>query len=217
MSDLRAVVIGGAGFIGSHLVDALLPDVGRVTVVDNFSTGRPQNLVHVQESVELIQADIAEPGPWQDAIRRADWVFHLGALADIVPSIQQPNAYFRSNVDGTFNVLEAVRGGAPKKVVYAASSSCYGIPDAYPTPETAEIRPQYPYALTKRLGEELVVHWAQVYGLPTVSLRLFNVYGPRSRTSGTYGAVFGVFLAQKLAGNHSPSSATVSKLVTSPL
>ena len=90
--------------------------------------------------------------------------------------------------------------GKNPRVVYAASSSCYGIPDLYPTPETAEIRPQYPYALTKNLGEQLVLHWAQVYKLPTVSLRFFNVYGPRSRTSGTYGAVFGVFLAQKLAG-----------------
>jgi UDP-glucose 4-epimerase len=84
-------------------------------------------------------------------------------------------------------------------VVYLASSSCYGIPDKYPTKETAEIRPQYPYALTKYLGEKLVMHWSQVYDIPAVSLRLFNVYGPRARTSGTYGAVFGVFLAQKLA------------------
>jgi UDP-glucose 4-epimerase len=200
MSTVRAVVIGGAGFIGSHLVDALLSDVGRVAVIDNFSTGRPQNLAHTRNSVEFIEADIAEPGSWQDVLGRADWVFHLGALADIVPSIQQPSAYYRTNVDGTFNVLEAVRGGSAKKLVYAASASCYGIPDVFPTPETAEIRPQYPYALTKRLGEELVLHWGLVYDLPVVSLRLFNVYGPRSRTSGTYGAVFGVFLAQKLAG-----------------
>jgi UDP-glucose 4-epimerase len=197
---VRAVVTGGAGFIGSHLIDALLPLVDSIAVIDNLSTGRLQNLSHVGSDVEIIQADIAEPGSWQDVVGRADWVFHLGALADIVPSIQQPSAYYRTNVDGTFNVLEAVRGGSPKKLVYAASSSCYGIPDVYPTPETAEIRPQYPYALTKRLGEELVLHWGQVYGLPVVSLRLFNVYGPRSRTSGTYGAVFGVFLAQKLAG-----------------
>ena len=108
--------------------------------------------------------------------------------------------YFRANVDGTANVLEAAKYAKVKRFIYAASSSCYGIPDAYPTLETAEIRPQYPYALTKRLGEELVMHWAQVYDLPAMALRLFNVYGPRSRTSGTYGAVFGVFLAQRLAG-----------------
>ncbi|MEG0806586.1 MAG: GDP-mannose 4,6-dehydratase, partial [Lachnospiraceae bacterium] len=114
--------------------------------------------------------------------------------------IQKPEAYYTSNVDGTFCVLECARKANIKKFVYSASSSCYGIPDEYPTKETAEIRPQYPYALTKRLGEETVLHWGQVYDLPVVTLRLFNVYGTRSRTSGTYGAVFGVFLAQKLAG-----------------
>jgi len=195
-----ALVTGGAGFIGSHLVDALLAENISVRVVDNFSTGRPENLAHVSGKVEVIEADISKSGSWQKSFQGADWVFHLGALADIVPSIQRPEDYFLANVNGTFNVLEAAKHAGVKRFVYAASSSCYGIPDSYPTAETAEIRPQYPYALTKRLGEELVMHWAQVYQLPAVALRLFNVYGPRSRTSGTYGAVFGVFLAQKLAG-----------------
>src|SRR5205814_2657722 len=124
----------------------------------------------------------------------------IAALADIVPSIQNPAAYHKSNVDGTLSVLEASRKHGVKRFVYAASSSCYGIPDVYPTPETAPIRPQYPYALTKNLGEQMAMHWGQVYKLPVVSVRFFNVYGPRSRTSGTYGAVFGVFLAQKLKG-----------------
>ena len=195
-----ALVTGGAGFIGSHLADALLAENISVRVVDNYSTGRPENLAHVSGKVELIEADIDKSGSWQKSFQGADWVFHLGALADIVPSIQRPEDYFLANVNGTFNVLEAAKHAGVKRFVYAASSSCYGIPDSYPTAETAEIRPQYPYALTKRLGEELVMHWAQVYQLPAVALRLFNVYGPRSRTSGTYGAVFGVFLAQKLAG-----------------
>ena len=134
------------------------------------------------------------------AFEGAEWVFHLAALADIVPSIQQPVEYFQANVDGTFNVIEAARQAGVRRFIYAASSSCYGIPDVYPTPEDAPKSPQYPYAATKMIGEELVMHWAQVYGLPALSLRMFNVYGPRSRTSGTYGAVFGVFLAQKLAG-----------------
>jgi UDP-glucose 4-epimerase len=194
-----ALVTGGAGFIGSHLIDALLAENISVRVVDNYSTGRPENLAHVSGKVEVIEADIAKSGGWQKSFQGADWVFHLGALADIVPSIQRPEDYFLANVNGTFNVLEAAKHAGVKRFVYAASSSCYGIPDSYPTAETAEIRPQYPYALTKRLGEELVMHWAQVYQLPAVALRLFNVYGPRSRTSGTYGAVFGVFLAQKLA------------------
>ena len=195
-----ALVTGGAGFIGSHLVDALLAEDISVRVVDNYSTGRPENLAHVSGKVEIIEANISKSGSWQKSIQGADWVFHLGALADIVPSIQRPEDYFLANVNGTFNVLEAARNAGVKRFIYAASSSCYGIPKSYPTAETAEISPQYPYALTKRLGEELVMHWAQLYNLPAIALRLFNVYGPRSRTSGTYGAVFGVFLAQKLAG-----------------
>ena len=194
-----AIVTGGAGFIGSHLVDALLAEDISVRVIDNYSTGRPENLAHVAGQVELVEADFAKPGSWQNLFQDTDWVFHLGALADIVPSIQRPTDYFQANVDGTFNVLEAAKNAGVKRFVYAASSSCYGIPEKYPTSEAAEISPQYPYALTKRLGEELVMHWAQLYNLPAIALRLFNVYGPRSRTSGTYGAVLGVFLAQKLA------------------
>lgn len=194
-----AIVTGGAGFIGSHLVDALLAENISVRVIDNYSTGRPENLAHVTGQVELVEADFAKSGSWQKLFQDTDWVFHLGALADIVPSIQRPADYFQANVDGTFNVLEAAKNAGVKRFVYAASSSCYGIPDNYPTSEDADISPQYPYALTKRLGEELVMHWAQLYNLPAIALRLFNVYGPRSRTSGTYGAVLGVFLAQKLA------------------
>ena len=197
---MKAIVTGGAGFIGSHLVDSLLKENFEVTVLDNFSTGRLENLEHVLEQIELVECDLGVQGDWIQNFTNADWVIHLASLADIVPSIQQPEEYYRSNVDGTFNVLQAAKTAGVKRFVYAASSSCYGIPDNYPTPEHADIRPQYPYALTKRMGEEMVLHWAQVYSFPAVSLRFFNVYGPRSRTSGTYGAVIGVFLAQKLAG-----------------
>ena len=194
------MVTGGAGFIGSHLVNELLEEGHNVIVLDNFSTGRTQNLNHVADKIQLVECDISRTGTWQDLFINVDWIFHLAALADIVPSIENPDNYYQSNVNATFNVLEACRKHDIKKIIYSASSSCYGIPDEYPTSETAEIRPQYPYALTKYLGEQLVLHWCQVYNLPAVSLRFFNVYGPRSRTSGTYGAVFGVFLAQKLAG-----------------
>ena len=196
------LVTGGAGFIGSHLVDRLLRDGHEVRVVDNFSTGRPLNLAHVKDHPKLtvVEADIAEPQAIAASFKGVEWVFHMAALADIVPSIQQPMAYHRSNVDGTISVLECARHAGVKRFMYTASSSCYGIPDLVPTPETAEARPQYPYALTKYVGEQYAMHWAQVYKLPIVSLRLFNVYGPRSRTSGTYGAVFGVFLAQHLHG-----------------
>jgi UDP-glucose 4-epimerase len=199
---MKTLVTGGAGFIGSHLVDRLLKDGHEVVALDNFSTGRPQNLAHQKNHsyLQLVEADITNRDQIAPFFEGIDWVFHLAALADIVPSIQHPDRYYWSNVVGTFTVLEAARSVGVKKFLYTASSSCYGIPDSYPTPETAEIRPQYPYALTKNLGEQTVLHWGRIYQLPIVSLRLFNVYGPRSRTSGTYGAVFGVFLAQKLAG-----------------
>lgn len=200
---MKCLVTGGAGFIGSHLVDRLLEDGREVIVLDNFSTGRLQNLGHpVGQRSGLIvhKRDVANLESIQPLFEGVDWVFHLAALADIVPSIVRPLEYHRSNVDGTVAVLEASRQTGVKRFIYAASSSCYGIPDAYPTPETAPIRPQYPYALTKYLGEECALHWGKIYKLPVLSLRFFNVYGPRSRTSGTYGAVFGVFLAQKLGG-----------------
>jgi UDP-glucose 4-epimerase len=197
---MRALVTGGAGFIGSHLVDRLLNDGHEVVILDNFSTGRLENLSHHKGKINLSinSVDVSKFKEINDYFNQVDWVFHLAALADIVPSIRYPYEYHRSNVDGTVSVLEAARQAQVKRFVYAASSSCYGIPDCYPTPEGAEIRPQYPYALTKYIGEQYVLHWGKVYKLPVVSLRLFNVYGPQSRTSGTYGAVFGVFLAQKL-------------------
>jgi len=199
-SGQNVVVTGGAGFIGSHLTERLLKGGANVTVIDNCSTGRLENLESFDDvdNLTIIEADIScdQISPYFEG---QQWVFHLAALADIVPSIQMPTEYFQANVVGTQRVLEAARAHGVARFLYAASSSCYGIPDTYPTPETAKIQPQYPYALTKYLGEELVLHWHQVYQLPAISLRLFNVYGPRSRTSGTYGAVFGVFLAQKLS------------------
>ena len=196
------LVTGGAGFIGSHLVDRLLAEGRRVRVVDSMEVGKPRNLVQHAGSdrLDVRVGDVADPAVMAAAMQGVERVFHLAAMADIVPSIQNPESYFRANVVGTFVTLQAARAAAIRRFVYVASSSCYGIPDTYPTPETAEIRPQYPYALTKWLGECEVMHWAQVYGLPAISLRFFNIYGPRARTSGTYGAVFGVFLAQLLAG-----------------
>ena len=196
---MKIIVTGGAGFIGSHLVDLLIENKHEVIVLDNFSTGRSANLDHIKDKIQIIECELSINGDWVKYFKDVDWVFHLAALADIVPSIQKPEAYFNANVNGTFNVIQACKHANIKRVVYAASSSCYGIPDYFPTAETSAIKPQYPYALTKRIGEEIVMHWAQVYQLPAISCRFFNVYGTRSRTSGTYGAVFGVFLAQKLA------------------
>ena len=199
---MKAIVTGGCGFIGSHITDRLLAEGFSVTVIDNLSTGRLLNLVHHKDNPELdIRiADLADYDKILPMFEGVDWVFHLAALADIVPSIERPLEYHRANVDGTINVLECCRKWNVKRIIYAASSSCYGIPDVSPTPETAEIRPQYPYAVTKYLGEKYLMYWNAIYGLPVTAMRFFNVYGPRSRTSGTYGAVFGVFLAQKLNG-----------------
>lgn len=198
----RAIVTGGAGFIGSHLVDLLVRDGMQVRVIDDLATGRLENLAHHEgdPAVEFHRRDVADAEAIAPLFEGCEWVFHLAGLADIVPSIEQPLRYHRANVGGTVAVLEAARRANASRFVYAASSSCYGLPDHFPTGETDPVRPQYPYALTKWLGEECVMHWARVYRLPAVSLRLFNVYGPRSRTTGAYGAVFGVFLAQKLAG-----------------
>ncbi|MFN8308926.1 MAG: SDR family oxidoreductase [Chitinophagales bacterium] len=199
---MRAIVTGGCGFIGSHITERLLNENYEVVVIDNMSTGRRKNLDHLaaHPKLQIVEADINDVETTYPFYEGKDVVFHIAALADIVPSIEMPQQYFRANVDGTFAVLECVRRAQVKRLIYAASSSCYGLPDQFPTPENAPIRSQYPYALTKNLGEQLCMHWHQVYGINATAMRFFNVYGTRSRTSGTYGAVFGVFLAQKLKG-----------------
>jgi UDP-glucose 4-epimerase len=197
---MRSLVTGGCGFIGSHLSEKLLQMGHEVVIVDNLSCGRLENIQSFSDHPNLVvvNENIVERESIAPSFDGVDWVFHLAGIADIVPSIEQPDAYFQNNVVGTLNILQCAKEASVKKIVYAASSSSYGIPDQYPTPENSPIQPQYPYALTKYMGEELTMHWSQVYGLPAISLRLFNVYGPRSRTTGAYGAVFGVFLAQKL-------------------
>ena len=160
------LVTGGAGFIGSHLVDRLLAEGRCVRVVDNFVVGRRSNLdQHAgHPALKLIECDIADKVAVFDACAGVQRIFHLAARADVVPSIQEPEAYFRTNVDGTFALLEAARAYGVERVVYVASSSCYGIPDAFPTPETSPADVRYPYALTKYIGEQLAIHWAKTYG-----------------------------------------------------
>lgn len=200
---MKVVVTGGAGFIGSHTVGRLLKDGHTVVAIDNFSTGREKNILSYKNNPQftLVKADINETVKIAPIFHDTDWVIHYAALADIVPSIEKPLSYHHSNVNGTINVLELSRAAKVKRLIYAASSSCYGIPDIYPTPETAPTHPMYPYALTKFMGEQYTLAWGQFYKLPVISLRFFNVYGPRSRTTGAYGAVFGVFLTQKLHGH----------------
>jgi len=197
---VKTIVTGGAGFIGSHMVDLLVNNGHTVTVLDNLANGRLDNIAHHKGKVNFVNVDIGDYTQNLDEyFKDVDYIFHYASLADIVPSINNPLKYHKANVDGTINVLEAARKSEKlKKFVYAASSSCYGIPDAYPTPETSPILPEYPYAHTKTVGEQYTLHWGNIYNMPVVSMRFFNVYGIRHRTSGTYGAVFGVFLAQLL-------------------
>ncbi len=196
-----AVVTGGAGFIGSHMVDLLLDRGFSVRVIDNLVGGRERNLEHHGDNANLAceWRDIRGIAGDDSLFREARYVIHFAGIGDIVPSIEQPVEYMEVNVQGTVKVLEAARAAGVEKLVYAASSSCYGMAET-PTAEDHPIRPQYPYALSKNMGEQACFHWRGVYGLAVNSIRIFNAYGTRSRTSGAYGAVFGVFLKQKLEG-----------------
>ncbi|WP_020592363.1 NAD-dependent epimerase/dehydratase family protein [Kiloniella laminariae] len=197
-----SVVTGGAGFIGSHMVDLLVSEGHIVRVIDNLSGGRIENLVQHTGSSQLIveEKDIIDLDANDRLFSEVDNVFHFAGIGDIVPSIETPVDYMNINVQGTVKVLEAARNARIKRFVYAASSSCYGLANT-PTSETAAIELQYPYALSKYLGELAAFHWQKVYGLSVNSVCIFNAYGTRSRTTGAYGAVFGVFLRQKLAGH----------------
>ena len=201
MNSPIAIVTGGAGFIGSHMVDVLLDSDFEVRVIDNLSGGHERNLAHRASDPRLRfeNADICNLKSDNSLFKGAKFVFHFAGIGDIVPSIEHPITYMQTNVQGTVRVLEASRSARIEKFVYAASSSCYGLATT-PTREDHPIAPQYPYALSKYQGEQAVFHWHQVYGLPVNSIRIFNAYGTRVRTTGAYGAVFGVFFKQKLAG-----------------
>jgi len=200
---MKTLVTGGLGFIGSHLVELLIKEGHSVIVIDNLSTGRMQNVDSCikNKRLKIVKADIANHKDIDKYFRGCDWVFHLAGMADIVPSIENPLKYHNVNVGGTINVLISSISHNVKRFIYAASSSCYGLAKKAkntPTNEEDVIQLCHPYALTKYIGEEYALELGQIYKLPVISLRLFNVYGLRSRTSGAYGAVMGVFLKQKL-------------------
>jgi UDP-glucose 4-epimerase len=201
MSRPIAVVTGGAGFIGSHMVDLLIGRGYEVRVIDNLVGGRELNLAHHRNNpaVSLEIADIRGFAPGAALFSGAELVFHFAGIGDIVPSIDRPAEYMSVNVQGTVAVLECARHAGVRKLVYAASSSCYGLASV-PTREDHPIDPKYPYALSKYFGEQSAFHWHNVYRLGVNAVRIFNAYGTRSRTTGAYGAVFGVFLRQKIAG-----------------
>jgi UDP-glucose 4-epimerase len=196
-----AIVTGGAGFIGSHMVDNLLDHGYRVRTIDNLVSGRESNIAHLSGNPDFSfeRGDIRNLQPGHKLFAQARYVLHFAGIGDIVPSIEHPLEYMSANVQGTAHVLECARHAKVQKLVYAASSSCYGLAST-PTREDHPTAPRYPYALSKYLGEQACFHWRKVYGLPVNSIRIFNAYGTRVRTTGAYGAVFGVFFKQKLEG-----------------
>ena len=198
MQKLKSIVTGGAGFIGSNLVDRLVENGHKVIVIDNFVSGKKSNLSHQsKKNVKIVKLDISNNKKLGKYFKGVNYVFHLAGLAEIIPSIKNPRKYFINNTLGTLNVLEAAKKVKIKKFIYAASSSCYGIPKKIPTKETEKIDTKHPYAFSKFLGEETVIKYANLFKMPNISCRFFNVYGPRLNTNGQYGAVFSNFLIKK--------------------
>lgn len=194
---MKILVTGGAGFIGSHLVDALIEKGHSVVVLDNLSTGKKSQ---VNKKAKFVKVDIRDLKKIKPYFRGVDWVFHCAARARIQPSIINPAPTLDHNVMGTLNALLASRDAKVKRVIYSASSSSYGDQPVLPLQE--EMRPNFknPYSISKYVGEELCCLFSKLYGLETVSLRYFNVYGPRQMTSGAYATVIGIFLKQAQAG-----------------
>ena len=196
MKFKNSIITGGAGFVGSNLVDRLVSIGHKVIVLDNFVSGKKSNLSHHRKKdVKIIKVDISDKN-LDKYFKKADYIFHLAALAQIIPSFKDPNKYFKNNVIGTLNVLKSAKKVKIKKLIYAASSSCYGAPKKFPTSEKDKIDLKHPYAATKFIGEELVMRYASKFKMPNISFRFFNVYGPRLNVSGQYSAVIGNFLSQ---------------------
>ena len=205
MSSKKKIVLitGGAGFIGSHTVDFFLKKKFEVRSLDNFSGGNLKNIEHLKKNklFKLEKGDLLRLDKFKKFIKECQYVVHFAGVGDIVPSIENPKKYFENNVQGTVNLLNSLDISKIRKFVYAASSSCYGKAKT-PTNENHKINPLYPYALSKFMGEQICFHWNEVYNLPVNSIRIFNAYGPRVRTTGAYGAVFGVFFKQKLSNKN---------------
>jgi UDP-glucose 4-epimerase len=196
----RVLITGGAGFIGSHTVDNFLKKGFNVRVIDNLVGGNLKNIEHLKnnKNFQFEKQDILKLDKVRKFISECEYVVHFAGIGDIVPSIKYPKKYFENNVLGTVKLLDILNPKKIKKFVYAASSSCYGKANT-PTDENHFISPLYPYALSKYQGEQIALHWHKVYKFPINSIRIFNAYGTRSRTTGAYGAVFGVFLKQLIA------------------
>ena len=193
----KSIITGGAGFIGSNLTDHLVRIGHKVIVLDNFVSGKKSNLSHHRkQDVKIIKIDISKSKKLDKYFKGVHYVFHFAALTQIIPSVKNPKKYFKNNVIGTLRVVEAAKKAKIKKFVYAASSSCYGTPKKLPTSEKDKIDLKNPYAATKFIGEEIIMKYASMFKMPNISLRFFNVYGPRLNISGQYSAVIGNFLLQ---------------------
>lgn len=195
-----ALVTGGAGFIGSHLVDRLVRDGWRVRVLDDFSTGRDANLEGALAAVQLVRGDLLDPPTLERAVAGVEVVFHQAAVPSVPRSVAEPLRTHEVNATGTLRVLEAARRAGVRRVVYAASSSAYGDTPELPKVETMPPRPRSPYALQKWAGEAYCALYAELYGLETVSLRYFNVFGPRQDPGSEYAAVVPRFATACLRG-----------------
>lgn len=198
---MKVLVTGAGGFIGSHLVDKLLRDGHTVIGVCRSEKDVSENLdfnVRYKRRLSLYKADIGIPDELNTIpFSGVDWVFHLAAKIGNAVSKLHPQDYHAVNVDGTVHVLECARRASVKRFIYASTASVYGIPEKYPTPEHSDIRLDYPYSVSKYIGEQYCLHYYTVYSLPVVILRLFNVYGSKNRPSGHYGPTLSIFLEQK--------------------
>jgi len=187
------LVTGGAGFIGSHLVEALVNNGACVRVLDDFSTGRLENLAGIIGRIELIEGDVSDPDVARQAVTGCDYVLHLAAVASVQASLEDPQRVHRVNAGGTLNVLEAARQSRTRRIVMASTTALYGDHSALPLREELEPRPLSPYAASKAAGEAYCSAFYASYGLPTVALRFFNVYGPRQDPTNPYSGVISIF------------------------
>jgi UDP-glucose 4-epimerase len=197
---MRALVTGGAGFIGSHIVEALLRDGASVRILDNFSSGKRENLEALQGDLEILEGDLRDIRAIRAAARDVDLIFHLAAFVSVPQSMLEPEACFAINVAGTVTLLEAARQAGVRKVVLSSSTAVYGNPDKFPTDEEAPLRPLSPYALSKQVNELYARLYTQTFNLPVAALRYFNVYGPRQRPDSDYAAAISIFTRQLVNG-----------------
>ena len=200
-AEMRKVLVtGAAGFIGSHLMDALVARGDAVRGLDNFATGRAENIAHLRGQVEFFEASLLDGEALAAACREVDVVFHQAALPSVPRSVQDPRTSHRTNTDGTFELLEAARAAGVRRVLYAASSSAYGNQPGFPRVETMRPQPLSPYAVQKLTGELYLSSYAAVYGMETVSLRYFNIFGPRQMADSPYSGVIAKFILQTQRG-----------------